>query len=91
MRKNIWCGLGTAAAVAGLAMALTVTPVSAKTKTCWAHYDEIEEAYVAVWADGFGHFKNHDGEVPHDANPDENLGTEDSRAECETTFAGFTP
>ena len=89
MRKNIWCGLGTAAAIAGLVMALTVTPVSAKTKTCWAHYDEIEEAYVAVWADGKGHVKNHDDEAPHDANPDADLGQADSRADCETLFAAF--
>ena len=90
----MWCGLGTAAAVAGLAMALTVTPVSAKAKTCWAHYDEVD-GYVAVWANGNGHFNNHDNEPPHDSNMDIELGGEDhtvdSRAECETLFADEGP
>ena len=81
MRKNIWCGIGTAAACAGLAMAITVTPVSAKTKTCCEHYDEIE-GYVAVWSDGNGHFNNHNNEAPHDVNIDRDLGQADSRAEC---------
>ncbi len=87
MRKNIWRGLGAAAAIAGLMMAFTVTPLSAKTKACWAHWDEIEGAYVAVWADGNGHFNNHDNEAPHDANPDELLGEDvGSRAECVALF-----
>jgi hypothetical protein len=91
MGKNIWGGLGAAAAIAGLMMAFTVTPVSAKTKACWAHYDEIEEAYVAVWADGKGHDINHNGEAPHDLNPDALLGDADSRADCVALFDGWLP